>query len=295
MRRLALSAFLLPFMGWGQAPANALLWKIDGNGLKQPNYLVGTVHSRDARAFGQVPQLLQLMEGVDAVAGELDLTVGPAVSMAMAQSIMMPPGKELSDFLSPRKLKRVQKAVAEEMGDMAMMAGRMKPFFLIGLLSESAMQQDSSVVLDQYLQEKAVAMGKEVLGLETVAEQLAAVDDLPLQEQANMLYDLVAHALYRKEVDRMMEAYAAQDLGQIADIAGKGGMPQHVADRLLTGRNQVMAQRMDSLMQGGRTFLFAIGAAHLPDDAGVLALLRGKGYKVMPVLQKASSPRVPQP
>ena len=282
MRTFSLSLFLLPLLGWSQPP-KALLWKISGQGLSRPSYVVGTVHSRDTRAFGQVPQLLEIIKGQDAVAGELDLTSAMGASLDLAMAMMMPEGKELADLYSKRKYKRVQEAVQQELGPMAMMAGRIKPFFLMAMLSETAMREDSAMVLDQYLEEKAKAMGKEVLGIETAEEQMAAVNDLPLQEQADMLYELVEHDLYRADMDRMMDAYAARDLDRLTKIATLGGLSDNFSARLLTDRNKVMAERVDSLMQGGRTFLFALGAAHLPGDQGLLDHLRRMGYTVEPV------------
>lgn len=279
MRSISLSLFLLPLLGWSQPP-KALLWKISGQGLSRPSYVVGTVHSRDTRAFGQVPQLLKIIEGQDAVAGELDLTSAMGASMELAMAMMLPEGKELADLYSKRKYERVQEAVQKELGPMAVMAGRIKPFFLMAMLSETAMRDDSAMVLDQYLEEKAKAMGKQVLGIETAEEQMAAVNDLPLQEQADMLYELVEHDLYRADMERMMDAYAAQDLDRLTKIAALGGLSDNFSTRLLSDRNKVMAERVDSLMQVGRTFLFALGAAHLPGDKGLLDHLRQMGYTV---------------
>src|SRR5687767_5658971 len=43
-----------------------------------------------------------------------------------------------------------------------------------------------------------------------------------------------------------------------------------------------MARRMDSL-SAIRTMFFAVGAAHLPGDSGVIKLLRSQGFLVEPV------------
>ncbi len=283
MRRLSLSFFLLPLLGFSQDPANSLLWKVDGNGLTRPSYVVGTVHSRDARAFGQVPQLLRIIAKQDGVVGELDLTAPIGNPADLAVAMMMPPGKELSGFYSKKQLKVVQDRVEQELGAMALLTARMKPFYLMAMLGETTMKEDSALVLDQYLEQKAKAMGKQVIGLETIQEQLAAVDDLPLQKQADMLYDLVQHDLYREDLEKMLNAYAAQDLDSLTHICAMGGMPAIFNTRLLTDRNRVMAQRADSLLRTGHTYLIAVGAAHLPGNDGLLAALRAKGYRVVPV------------
>src|SRR4030095_7123610 len=55
-------------------------------------------------------------------------------------------------------------------------------------------------------------------------------------------------------------------------------------------RNKVMATKMDSLMHLQSMFT-AVGAAHLPGDKGVIALLKQRGYTVEPVFssQKMSA------
>ncbi len=283
VRTITLTFLLLPLLGFGQVTPKALLWKVEGRGLKQPSYVVGTVHSRDARAYGQVPQLMRIMNGQEVLAGELDMEAAGTGSRELLQSMLMPQGKELADLYTEGELKKVRASLAEHLGPVAMVGGRMKPFFLIGLLGETVLRNDSSVVLDQYLQKQARTMGKSVVGLETVSEQMAAVDEVPLAVQAELLYAMVRHNLYRKDMERMMDAYAAQDLGRVAELASGSGMPKSFAEHLLTDRNRVMAERMDSLLQGGRTFLFAIGAGHLPGNNGVLALLRLMGYHAVPV------------
>ncbi|MCC6839360.1 MAG: TraB/GumN family protein [Flavobacteriales bacterium] len=283
MRSALLFLLLWPAWAWGQGAAQGLLWKIEGRGLARPSYVVGTVHSRDARAFGQVPQLLDVIDRQDAVAGELDLTSVESSMGITPAALLMPAGKELSDLLSPGKLRRVEKALQGELGPMASMMHRMKPFFLAAMLSERSMGADSALVLDHYLQAKAKERGKEVLGVETVAEQLAAVDKVPLQEQADMLYAAVRGGIGGKDMDRLLAAYAAQDLDRLAALVSKTEVSSVVGRELLVERNRTMAARMDSLLQGGRTYLFAFGAAHLAGPAGVLAQLRAAGYSVVAV------------
>lgn len=279
--RIWCSLFLLvPSLAIAQAGPTGLLWSVSGQGLSRTNYLLGTMHSRDARAFRQVPRLLEVMAGQDAVAGELDLTAGATASAGLLMAMMMPADTSLADLYTKRKFKRVKEAMQEHLGMVALLGTRMRPFFLMGLLSETVMRSDSDLVLDQYLQRKAKEMGKDVLGIETMEEQVAAVADLPLQDQADMLYDLVRHDLYRADMDRMLEAYAAQDLDKLAAIATLGGLPERFNTRLLVDRNAVMAQRMDSLMQGGRSFFFAVGAGHLPGAQGIVQRLRAMGYRV---------------
>lgn len=241
------------------------------------------MHSRDARAFSHVGEWLSLIDQVDAVAGELDLTDPGSEALAMARGMLMPDGRSLADLYSGRKHRQVKQAMEGKLGPMAIMADRIKPFYLMAMLSEMGMRNDSAMVLDQYLQQKAREAGKRVLGVETVKEQMAAVDDLPLEEQADMLYEMVRKDFHSKELDRMIEAYARQDLAELAKLASASGMSDSFSQRLLLQRNRVMSTRVDSLMQEGGAYMFAFGAAHLPGKDGVLGALQEMGYTVEPI------------
>ncbi|MFZ1615914.1 MAG: TraB/GumN family protein, partial [Flavobacteriales bacterium] len=233
MRNLCIAAALVPVLAFAQAEGGGLLWSISGNGLSRPNYVLGTVHSRDARVYEHATSLLPYLQSQDALAGELDLADGAMASGMMMKAMVLPPGKDLADLMSKHKYKKVKTAVAHELGPMAIIALRLKPFYLMALLGETAMRSDSAEVLDQYLQRQARSMGKEVVGLEKPEEQLATVEDLPLKQQADMLYDLVRNDLYRKDMERMLDAYANGDLAGLTRIAAIGGLPKEFSDRLI--------------------------------------------------------------
>ncbi|HEY7840695.1 MAG TPA: TraB/GumN family protein [Gammaproteobacteria bacterium] len=52
-----------------------------------------------------------------------------------------------------------------------------------------------------------------------------------------------------------------------------------MTDRLLTGRNRIMVERMLPLVESGDAFV-AVGAMHLPGADGILALLRERGFTI---------------
>jgi hypothetical protein len=55
--------------------------------------------------------------------------------------------------------------------------------------------------------------------------------------------------------------------------------------RVLTKRNLKMADRIKE-MSAGKSCFFAVGAAHLPGEDGLIELLTAKGFKVEPVFSK---------
>ncbi len=86
------------------------------------------------------------------------------------------------------------------------------------------------------------------------------------------------------EFRALMDAYQAQDLGRIQEISQESvdrieGMEQH----LLIDRNRAWVPKMEEMMD--QTTFFAVGAAHLGGEEGLLNLLEEAGYTVTAVAQ----------
>ncbi|MBL7951584.1 MAG: TraB/GumN family protein [Flavobacteriales bacterium] len=285
--RIAL-AFLLfaPLYGAAQDLEPTLLWRITTPGIPASSYLYGTVHSKDDRAYQFGDSVLPALDRCAVAAGELDLSTANAeMGMALLTTMRMSGDRKLEDLYKKKDWKRVDAAIQEGMGFMAPMTMRMKPFFVMALLTENAMDGDQDQVLDEFLQQRAKANGQRVMGIETVKEQMAAVDAIPIEEQAAMLLDHVDHKGYQDQMDAMLDVYARQDIEQLIDVAEKTGtMPDSFERSLLTERNARMVQRMDKLLRDGGSIFFLIGAAHLPRPDGLIAGLRAQGHTVEAVI-----------
>lgn len=291
-------AWLLTTLTWGQPLENSLLWRISSSQIGgNPSYLFDTVHSKDDRAFQFGDTTLPAMARCVVVVGELDLEKAATGMFQLLSKIRMDEGRTLEGLYSKKQWERVRGFLNERLGVGAPMTYSIKPFFVMAMLAETEMEGDHPEVLDQYLMSTAKANGQRTLGLETVAEQMDAMDAMSLKEQAAMLLDHVDHNGYPGEMDAMLDAYAAQDLDLLmASMEKSGSMPKSMERALLTERNTRMVQRMDSLMHVEESAFFLIGAAHLPSPDGLIMGLRAKGYRVEPVhgtnvLHEGTGPR----
>jgi uncharacterized protein YbaP (TraB family) len=142
--------------------------------------------------------------------------------------------------------------------------------------------------LDLILENRATRANKPVSGLETVDEQIAVFNDLPLPDQVALLRETVlTQDEFEKEFEDLVRAYLARDLATIVEISerhepGNGRMYRTVMDRLLMQRNARMAERLTTLLKDGGAFI-AVGAAHLPGETGLLNRLEKAGYRVTSV------------
>lgn len=287
MRRLLATLLpLFPAIVGAQPTPRTLLWSITAP-MGEPSYLYGTFHSRDARVFQLQDSVLVAFAACDVIAGELEVKEARRLDNAVMNAMLLPTGSSLDRLYNKRDYLRVIDGLKEKLGPLAPMCTKLRPFYTVAMLSEMELGNDSSIVLDAWFQQRAEAMDRKVVGLETITEQLAAVERIPLRDQARILYDVVTRDKLDEETSMAMKAYVARDLDALMRIVGRDGLPEHSDKALLEERNARMADRLAKHMSGGHRVFAAVGAAHLPGDNGMLAELQARGFSVKPVAPTA--------
>ncbi len=268
-----------------------LLWKITGKNLKKPSYLYGTMHTSHEKAFRLVDSLVVKIAGCEAYAGEMILD--PSMLFAVMQQIFMGKDTTLQTLLSPEEYKIVKKTLDEKLSMMSPIAERIKPMFTSILLGEGGMEgmqmpenesKNKRKPLDLHLQDEATKRSLALVGLETLEEQMNVFNNIPLKNQAKMLYQEVTNigkdSTADTSMEKMLDWYAEQKLDSLYQYASKGFANEpELSYQILTKRNINMADRIEKLILEKSAFI-AIGAAHLPDKQGVIELLRKKKFKV---------------
>ena len=164
---------------------------------------------------------------------------------------------------------------------------RMKPWSVLALL-EARGESGGEATMDARLQRMAAAAGKRVLHLETLEDQLRALDCVPAEEHVRVLDErLGASWILRIESAQAMAWYRARNLeAWLADIdrmEGLGEEARAIEQRarrcLLEDRNARWIGQLETLFQDGPC-LVAVGAVHLVGMEGLIAALRRDGYTV---------------
>ncbi|MGQ3293384.1 MAG: TraB/GumN family protein, partial [Shinella sp.] len=137
----------------------------------------------------------------------------------------------------------------------------------------------------------ALADGKTLKGLETLIEQISALDSLPIEPQVEGLVQTLALGDTLKDViETMSQLYLAGDTGMIMPMM-RAAAPQTDDDkaayadfeqRIIIDRNHTMAERAAPILANGNVFI-AVGSLHLPGAEGVVELLRKQGFTVTAV------------
>lgn len=297
-KSLFLSLALLCAVGAFGQSGNSLLWKVEGKGLQEPSFLFGTMHVSDSVIHSMVSDSLHRVIGSTEIFLS-ELTFSDIQNMdqsKMLQAIMMPDDVSLRDFFTDEEFDRMNDFFAQNLGIGAMMVPKMKPFYTLATLQQLQMMGDSAMavemansgerpVLDNLLSNIADSLGLQLKGLETIDEQLGAIDQIPLEKQAESLKYYVDHYEERDEdAGEMFQAYANQNLKRILELVSEDNEEFKIIEKpLIIERNKNMHQRLLKYLERGDTVFCAVGLLHLIGETGLILELREDGYTVTPI------------
>lgn len=279
MKKLLLGLFLCGIMANAQ---NSLLWKITGNGLKEPSYVFGTIHltcdaTLDANTIKALQQTKQLYL-------ELDMD-DPTLQTTMMKGMYMKDGMTMSKLATPEDFAAVDAYMTTKLGASAKVLENMKPVLVSTMMLPMLMQCPLKSV-EEELMKITKQQNEEVFGLETIDEQLAVFDVIPYKVQMDELVKSVKNKFVndKAELDEMYKVYATKDLAAMHALVNSSdnAITSKYQDPLLNNRNANWIPRIESIAKQQPTF-FGVGAAHLGGPKGVLELLRKRGFTVVAV------------
>jgi uncharacterized protein YbaP (TraB family) len=263
---------------------NTLLWRITGDGLEQPSYLFGTMHLNDKRLFHFPDSLYHFLHRADEFAMEIDMD-------ELNNRIINFNTSDTAGFLKEVRQEQYKKLALELESRYGIPADQVtkKQAWLYKQMLQApvktkAGEMDSFV--DIYLYNIAKQDGKKLAGIETIEEQMELYQDFGDELILNNKY----FRKKEKEIkEQLIRIYINQDLNAI-NLWFQMMEPSE-RYKVLTKRNLKMADRIKE-MSAGKSCFFAVGAAHLPGEDGLIELLTAKGFTVEPVLSKTKiSPR----
>ncbi|UPK69475.1 TraB/GumN family protein [Chitinophaga filiformis] len=274
---LSLALLTAAFQPVSAQEQKGLLWEISGKNLSKPAYLFGTIHLYDTSSY-ELPQApFDMLDKVDKVYFELDFAkIDPSEMMA---AMFIPDTTQyINKLLDAASLEKLR-ALSSTSVTLNMLGDRLyaiKPVLLIALIMGND-GKAASVDLALY-----GAAGKKKLptgGLETVKEEMDAINAISIPEQVKMLQQ----TLIRKQppaalLKNMTAVYVKQDIERLlTELNDESPLDVNFNEQLLVKRNIVMAARIDSLLQHEHP-LIAVGAGHLGNKTGLIMLLKEKGY-----------------
>ena len=161
--------------------ANAqLLWKISGNGLTQPSYVMGTHHLASLSIKDSIQGLQAALDNTKQVYGELKMSEMQSptkVAEMMKKYMTIETDTTFKSLFTEEEYEQINKFAKENrMFDIAMMP-KVKPAFLsnnlvVILYMKHVGGYNPQEQLDTYFQTQATEKGKKTDGLETIEFQM---------------------------------------------------------------------------------------------------------------------------
>lgn len=294
MRRIAV--VFIAFV-WLWAPAahgeqaraytQGLLWRVESPDAP-PSYVFGTVHISDPRVQALVEDMLETVGPLTSIS--LEVIPTPATAAAARDYMISMSGPSLSQRIG-RQLFDQTVAAAAPYGLPAAVLERFKPWAVAVTLSlpvseiraQAAGRLNSERLLTSYAARNRIALH----AIETIDEQLSLFDRIAEPDQIDMLRQTVRFSGVVDQIfARLVDSYLAQDLSEFYRVmeeysAGEqSGLQEFFENELIAGRNRTMVKRIQPRLAQGNA-LIAVGALHLPDEAGILRLLEKRGYTIV--------------
>lgn len=259
---------------------SGLLWRVERAGVTS-SYLYGTMHSDDPSVVKLPKPVQRAFDQAQSVT--LEVVLDPGSLLTMTSALLMKDGNTLESLIGPGLYERTV-AVMLTRGMPEMLVANMKPWAVAVILMTPP--GNNGLVLDHVLYQSAVAAGKKVHGLETVAEQMGLFDDLSRKDQIALLEDTLDNLdIVGQMFGKLLAAYLDRDLKRLLELneASMRDSDPLLAEtfnrKVIVERNHRMAERMQSRLREGRQFI-AVGALHLAGEEGLLKLLSERGYRL---------------
>ena len=267
-----------------------LVWKISGNGIQKPSYILGTHHGCPFNYCDSIPGLMKAFDKVDNIIGEINMIgfseMSPERMQKMQAMMMMPADTSLLSLFNEEETAKVNAWLKDEMGASLEMLSVMKPMTIMvtvqnKILTEMMPEIATMTSIDKYMQTLGQSKGKSIGELESADYQMELLYGNSLEEQADALLEMIDHGDSKGLLQQLTNAYKSQNLDTLWKVFQEQ-MTGYEYDAIVKVRNLNWEKQMKELLPKQST-LFVVGAGHLPGESGMINLLREAGYKIKPV------------
>ena len=276
--------FLSAITFQGQELESSLLWKISGNGLSSHSYLFGTLHATCNTKLK--PRVLDALNKTKQLALEIDLS-DTSMQVKMMQMMYIKDGKAVMDFVNEEDKQVLYSFLSENIKTINYeMLKRLKPFILQSMLVPTMLDCSLPQAYDMLLLHQAQLKKLPIIGLETIEDQMAIFDAIPIEEQITDLIKMAkdTNKLYERQFDELVKAYEDENLKELEKSFAKDkSLMSNYNFEILDNRNENWIPIIEKMCQDKPSFI-GFGALHLIGEKGVIQLLRTKGYSVEAVM-----------
>lgn len=285
------------------------LFRVSGNGLKEPSYILGTIHTLPSSVkIDSIPEYVEAEAKCRQLYAEADTSATQVIADVLAtekENMFLPEGKTIGDLLPPEQFDLLKTRVKKVLNKNLSPRNNLKPInylmFFNRAIENEAMKtyygdNNGFTKIDMDCINRAVKRGMTLGHL----DDYAIVEKMPDRLGYSMDIDAQVDSLvsflnnYDKIHQQTMDAWKI--LSELMDYWMKGdynscasmeGWDIIVATPSIdiVSRNEKWLPLMKAAMSKAPT-MFVVGVGHLVEKEGVIAKLREAGYKVKQVKRK---------
>lgn len=270
------------------APARqALLWKVSD--ADNSVYLLGSFHLLKQEDYPLPKEIDAAFDDAEALVFEVDPRemTAPETMATIQKYAAYDAGKSLSTVLP--------KTTHDKLGNLMSLSGgsvqaleQSEPWMvslslLLGITN--AMGFKAELGMDRHLMARAAEAGKPTAGLETIEEQMKAMDSVSHAEQAQGLQEFLDDP--KQAIQQLQDMHAWWRDGDVAkldrEMRAEMARKSPESYRLLdVERNNAWLPKVEARLKesGADDTLVVVGTLHLLGDDGLVEKLRAKGYTV---------------
>ena len=284
-RAVAALLWLLPAVALADSAGHPVtMWMAEGTSNRV--YLLGSVHLLRAQDH-PLPQIIdEVYEEAETLYMELDMDdLDPLLMQSTINRLgMLDEETSLRDVMGD-DLYAEATARAAELELPLEMLERTEPWLAAITVEQLALSRigfNPSYGVEMHLLKKASGDGKEILGFESVEQQLAYLDGLSLDAQRDLLMQtLTESAAIENLMDDLILAWRSGDIDYLERTLLKdvSGYPE-LYDTIVANRNRLWVDTIDVLLEQREDYLVVVGALHLVGDDGVPQLLEQRGVRI---------------
>ncbi|MCB1842268.1 MAG: TraB/GumN family protein [Halioglobus sp.] len=260
------------------------IWRVDG--ASNRIYILGSVHLLRPSDYPLPSGIYDAYADAETLIMELDMDDLDAVAaQALASELgIISTGGNLATLMGAESFKRASVLAAEASIPLELLA-QTEPWLAAITIEQLMLTRigfDPSFGVENHLMQKAAKDHKEILGLETMRDQLELLDQLPMDVQRELLMQTLEDGLeLENQMDTMITAWISGD-SETLERTMLDDMREHPAlyDKIVVSRNRNWVGQIEALLDDYDDYLIVVGALHLVGEDGVPQMLARRGHPV---------------
>lgn len=265
------------------------MWQM--NGIDNRIYLLGSIHLLRAEDHPLPSIIDDAYADAEMLIMEMDVDdVDPvAVQKLVTELGLIHGDEELSDLMGPALYAEAE-AYATDLNIPLAMLAKSEPWLAAITVEQLMLTRigfNPKYGIENHLAAKAGADNKEIIGLETMRQQLEFLDNISLESQRSLLLQSLADSTeIEKIMDELIHAWRYGDVEFLErEMLDEMQEYPELYKTIVLDRNRNWIRKIGALVNEDDDYLVVVGALHLIGKDGVPALLAASGHDIVQLQQ----------